>query len=199
MENDTFLTIASASEGLYRDKGSKFMAFAYPVSNEEEIREKQESLRKKYFDARHHCFAWRLGVTGDRFRTGDDGEPSNTAGKPILGQIISFGLTDILVVVVRYFGGILLGTGGLIQAYKQASLEALTRAEIVSSVFAETCLIRFDYRNMNQVLKVVKDMKLECTDRCFENRCSLKVKVRRSLSAVLLHRLERIASVEMMA
>ncbi|MDR1667509.1 MAG: YigZ family protein [Bacteroidales bacterium] len=175
------------------------MAFAVPVSSEEEIREKMEWLKKKYFDARHHCYAWRLGVGGAHFRTYDDGEPAGSAGKPILRQITSFGLTNILVAVVRYFGGIPLGTAGLVQAYKHASIDALSHANIVPAVLTDTFLLTFDYQNMDQVLRTLKDMELEYTDRCFENNCSLKVKVRQSLSGVLLHRIGRIASAEMQA
>jgi uncharacterized YigZ family protein len=155
-----------------------------------------DALRKKYFDARHHCFAWRLGADGEHYRVNDDGEPSNSAGKPILGQIISCGLTNVLVVVVRYFGGVLLGVGGLMQAYKQATLDALSHAEIVSDVVTESYLLTFDYPDMNQILKVVKDMDLECSNQNFNLDCSMQVRVRQSLSTTLLQRLERVESLK---
>ena len=122
---DTFLTISAKSEAVFKEKGSKFLAFAFPVGSEEDVKEKLDLLRKKYFDASHHCYAYRLGVNGEQYRANDDGEPANSAGKPILGQLISCNVTNVLVVVVRYFGGTLLGFGGLIKAYKQATAAAL--------------------------------------------------------------------------
>ncbi len=193
---DTFLTIASASEGIYKDKGSKFLAFAYPVSNEEEVKEKVDSLRKKYFDARHHCYAYRLGSDGERYRANDDGEPANSAGKPILGQLVSYGVTNVLVVVVRYFGGILLGVGGLVQAYKQATADALANAEIVTDVVTEIYKFTFDYPDMNLVLKVVKDMNLECYGQDFNLSCTMNVKVRKSLAEQMKKRLELVESLK---
>ena len=193
---DTFLTIASVSEGIYKDKGSKFLAFAYPVVNEEEVKKKVEFLRKKYFDARHHCFAYRLGADGQQYRANDDGEPANSAGKPILGQLIAHGVTNVLVVVVRYFGGILLGVGGLVQAYKQAAISALSNAEIVTDVVTETYIFSFDYPDMNQVLKVVKDMNLDCYGQDFNLTCAMSVKVRKSLAEQMKKRLETVESLK---
>ena len=193
---DTFLTMASASEGIYKDKGSKFLAFAYPVANEEEVKEKVDFLRKKYFDARHHCYAYRLGADGKQYRANDDGEPANSAGKPILGQLIAHDVTNVLIVVVRYFGGILLGVGGLVQAYKQAAISALSNAEIVTDVVTETFIFSFDYPDMNQVLKVVKDMNLECYGQDFNMNCVMNVKVRKSLTAQMKKRLEAIESLK---
>jgi len=188
--DDTFLTIASESEGLYKDKGSKFLSFAYPVSSEEEVKEKVDFLRKKYFDARHHCYAYRLGPGGERYRAHDDGEPANSAGKPVLGQLVARGVTNVLVVVVRYFGGILLGVGGLMQAYKLAAADALTNAETVTDVVTETYQIKFGYEDMNKVLKVVKDMNLDCCEQDFNLQCSVIVKVRKSQSCLMKKRLE---------
>ena len=193
---DTFLTIASVSEGIYKDRGSKFLAFAYPVVNEEEVKKKVDFLRKKYFDARHHCFAYRFGADGQQYRANDDGEPANSAGKPILGQLIAHGVTNVLVVVVRYFGGILLGVGGLVQAYKQAAISALSNAEIVTDVVTETYTFSFDYPDMNQVLKVMKDMNLDCYGQDFNLTCVMNVKVRKSLSAQMKKRLETIESLK---
>ena len=191
-----FLTIASASEGLYKEKGSKFIAFAYPVKSEEEVKEKLDFLRKKYFDARHHCFAYRLGANSERYRANDDGEPANSAGKPILGQLIARNLTNILVVVVRYFGGILLGVGGLAQAYKQAAADALDHAEIITEAVTETWSLTFDFADMNLVLKVVKNMNLECFAQHFDLTCSMKVKIQTNLTIQMKKRLEHIESLK---
>ena len=191
-----FLTISSASEGLYKAKGSKFLAFACPVSSEEEVKEKVDFLRKKYFDARHHCYAYRLGVNGERYRANDDGEPSNSAGKPILGQLVARNLTNVLVVVVRYFGGVLLGVGGLVQAYKQATADALAHAEIITDVLTETWQLTFAYEDMNLVLKVLKDMNLDCYEQVFNLTCSMKVNVPKNLSEQMKKRLEHIASLK---
>ncbi|OFX54518.1 MAG: YigZ family protein, partial [Bacteroidetes bacterium GWA2_30_7] len=150
---DTYLTIESQSEGLFKDKGSKFIAFAIPVCNEDEIKQHLESIRKKYYDARHHCYAYRLGLEGNIYRTNDDGEPSNTAGKPIYGQILSNELTNVLIIVVRYFGGILLGTGGLINAYKSASANAIANAKIIKKTEDTLLKIIFDYTITNDVMK----------------------------------------------
>ena len=191
---DTFLTIASESTGVYKDKGSKFLAFAYPVSREDEVKEKVDFLRRKYFEARHHCYAYRLGADGERCRANDDGEPANSAGKPILGQLVARGVTNVLVVVVRYFGGILLGVGGLTQAYKQATADALATAEIVTDVVTETWQLTFAYQDMNRVLKVVKDMNIECYGQDFNLICAMNVKVRKSHAEEMKKRLESVES-----
>jgi len=194
LESDTFLTIASESSGVYRDKGSKFLAFAYPVSSEEEVKEKVDFLRRKYFDARHHCYAYRLGADGSRYRANDDGEPANSAGKPILGQLVARGVTNVLVVVVRYFGGVLLGVGGLVQAYKQAAADALANAGIVTDAVTESYQLTFAYPEMNRVLKVVKDMNIECFGQNFKLNCALNVKVRKSKVEEMKKRLEAVES-----
>ena len=203
MESDTFLTIASESQGLYKDKGSKFFAFAYPVHSEEEVKEKVDFLQKKYFDARHHCYAYRLGVDGERYRANDDGEPANSAGKPILGQLVARGVTNVLVVVVRYFGGILLGTNGLVQAYKQATADALANAQIVTDAVTETYRLTFDYQDMNRVLKVMKDMNLKCCRQNFDLNgealeviCAMNVKLRKSQTCQMRRRLEPVDSLK---
>jgi uncharacterized YigZ family protein len=179
---------------MYREKGSKFIAFVLPVKDEEEIGKHLARLRRQYFDARHHCYAWRLGAEGTHYRANDDGEPSGSAGKPILGQIVSCGLTNVLVAVVRYFGGVLLGVGGLAHAYKQAAADALAHATVVPGILAETYRVTFEYPDMNHVLRVVKDMELECFAQDFNLVCSMKVRVRKSLSAQMMQRLERIGS-----
>ena len=196
---DTFLTIASASEGIYKDRGSKFLAFAYPVGSEDEVKEKVNLLRKKYFDASHHCYAYRLGINGERYRANDDGEPASTAGKPILGQLTAFNVTNTLVVVVRYFGGTLLGAGGLVQAYKQASAAALTNAEIVTDVVTETYQLSFAYSAMNKVLKIVKEMKLECFGQDFNTDCTVNIKVRITRAEEMKKRLETVESLNIKA
>lgn len=155
---DTYKTIAAPSVGEFKDRGSKFIAYAYPAANEEEALERLAALKKDHFKARHHCFAWRFGVDGLRFRANDDGEPSGTAGRPILGQIDSFGLTNVVVIVVRYFGGTLLGASGLIQAYRESASEALSQAVIEERVLEGICRIRFDYAHMSPVLNAVKKM-----------------------------------------
>ncbi len=180
MEEDSFLTIEKKSEGIFKDKGSRFLAFAFPVESEAEINIILENVRKEFHDARHHCYAWRLGADLSSFRAVDDGEPGNSAGKPILGQIISFQLTNLLVIVVRYFGGTLLGVGGLMQAYKTASMEALKNANILKKYVFATYLLKFRYEDMNTVMKVLKDMNLEQWDQKFELNCELKLKVRKS-------------------
>ena len=178
---DCFKSIKKPSTGLYKDKGSKFLAFAYPVESEEQVKEIVAGIKKEYFDARHHCYAYRLGHTGEKWRMNDDGEPSSTAGKPILGQILSNDLSDILIVVVRYFGGILLGTSGLIAAYKSAAAEAIAAAETVEKIACEPYNLSFGYLQMNEVMKALKDMHLTPTNQNFGNSCSLDVQVRLSM------------------
>lgn len=175
---DSYKSIAAPSRGLYKDKGSKFLSFAYPVSTEAQVKVIVSSLKKEYFDARHHCYAYRLGLTGDRWRANDDGEPSSTAGRPILGQILSAELSDILIVVVRYFGGILLGTSGLTVAYKTAAADALANSEIVEKIATESCEIRFDYLQMNDVMKVLKELQIAPKEQSFDERCLIVASVR---------------------
>lgn len=156
--NDTFRSISGPSEGIYKEKGSKFLAFAYPVVSEDEVRALLDKIRKEYYDARHHCYAYRLGLRGDVWRYNDDGEPSSTAGRPIYGQILSRELSDVLVVVVRYFGGIKLGVPGLIRAYKSAAADVLDHSEIVEKVASEGFGVTFDYMAMDRVMRVIKEM-----------------------------------------
>lgn len=175
--NDLYKTIQSKSEGLYKEKGSKFIAFAYPMSSEEAIKTEIAELRKRYHDARHHCFAWRLGADLERYRVNDDGEPSGSAGKPIYGQIQSRELTDVLVVVIRYFGGTLLGVGGLINAYRSAASDALDQSGIIELKVNSRLKLEFGYSQMNLVMKVIKDFQLEFEDQQFDLDCSLTLKV----------------------
>lgn len=175
---DVYKSIAAVSQGLYKDNGSKFISFAYPVETEEEIKSILSSVKKEYFDARHHCYAYRLGHTGENWRSNDDGEPSSTAGRPILGQILSNELSDILIVVVRYFGGIKLGVPGLIKAYKTASSDAIANSEIIEKIAGEFYTVSFDYLQMNEVMKVLKDLNITPTNQRFDLQCSVDVRVR---------------------
>ena len=197
MENfDAYRSIGGRSEGLFKDNGSRFIALAYPVETEEEVKEIVASLKKEYHDARHHCYAYRLGYKGDRFRANDDGEPSGSAGRPILGQIDSLGLSDILVVVVRYFGGIKLGIPGLIRAYKSSTADALSQAEIIDKVAGKTFRVTFDYLSMNAVMKVLKDLGLTASGQEFGMDCAMDVRVRLSLEEDFRARMDGIAKLE---
>ena len=189
---DTYKSIAAPSEGLYKELGSRFIALAYPVETEEEVKSIVDGLKKKYHDARHHCYAYRLGLDGERFRANDDGEPASSAGRPILGQIDSAGLSDVLVVVVRYFGGIKLGIPGLIRAYKTATADAVAQAQVVEKVAGRNYRLDFDYLSMNAVMKVVKDMALPQKDLSFGEACSLTVRVRLSAEADFCSRMSGI-------
>lgn len=175
--NDLYKTIQARSEGVYKEKGSKFLAFAYPVGTETMIRNQIADLKKQYHGARHHCFAWRLGPEKDQYRVNDDGEPSGSAGNPIFGQIQSRDLTNVLVVVVRYFGGTLLGVGGLINAYRSAASDALDRATIIELKVYSRLNLEFGYIQMNSVMKVVKEFQLGFETREFDLNCSLTLKV----------------------
>ena len=177
---DAYSSIAAPSEGLFKDNGSRFIALAYPVETEEEVKTIVAGLRKQYHDARHHCYAYRLGYKGDVFRSSDDGEPSGSAGRPILGQIDSAGLSDILVVVVRYFGGIKLGIPGLIRAYKTSTADALAHAQVVEKIAGKWIRLSFGYEAMNSVMKVLKEMDLPQRGQDFGEQCSLEVRVRLS-------------------
>jgi len=190
MEQDRYLTIEKESEGIYKSKGSKFLSFAFPVKNENEIKKILDALKKKYHDARHHCYAWILGPSMQSYRTNDDGEPHNSAGKPILGQIHSFKLTNVLVLVVRYFGGIPLGVSGLVTAYRTASSEALGNARIIEKYVYNNYLIRFGYPEMNHIMKITKDMDAETYDPVFEMNCEIKVKVKSSMHEKFIYQLK---------
>lgn len=178
MSNFSFYTIQDSSEGYYKESGSKFLAFAYQVDSEDEIKKKIEHLRKKYFDATHHCFAWILGPDKARFRAVDDGEPNHSAGDPILGQIRSKNLTNVLVVVVRYYGGVKLGVGGLIQAYKLAAEEALNNAQIIEREVTEKFLIRYPYDETPEVMKLIKDFDVKILNQEYLEDCLLKAQVK---------------------
>ena len=195
--NDTYRSISAPSEGLFKDNGSRFIALAYPVETESEVKAIVESLRKEYHDARHHCFAYRLGLDGSKFRSSDDGEPSGSAGRPILGQIDSAGLSDVLVVVVRYFGGIKLGIPGLIRAYKTSTADALQQAAKVEKVAGRSYTLSFGYMAMNDVMKVVKDLSLPQSDQRYDSQCSIRVRVRLSQDADFRSRISNISLCEL--
>ena len=189
---DSYKSIAGHAQGLFKDNGSRFIAHAYPVETEEEVKEIVASLKKEYYDARHHCYAYRLGYKGDRFRANDDGEPSGSSGRPILGQIDSNGLSDILVVVVRYFGGIKLGIPGLIRAYKSSTADAIANAEIIEKIASRPFRVIFGYMSMNGVMKVMKDLGLEQKNQKFDMECSIDTSVRLSLVDTFLERMSDV-------
>jgi uncharacterized YigZ family protein len=182
MFDDTYKTIASKAEGIYKDRGSKFIALAFPVKSEEEVKEVLENVRKEYHDARHHCYAWILGHDKSAYRQNDDGEPSGTAGRPIHGQLLSFDLTNVLLVVVRYFGGTRLGVPGLIRAYKTAAKEALSAAGIVTMTVYDVYELHFEYPLLNEVMRLMKDEKLEVLEQDFRLYCRLIFQVRKNES-----------------
>ena len=193
---DQYRSIAAPSEGLFKDNGSRFIALAYPVETEEEVKTIVAGLRKEYHDARHHCYAYRLGYKGDLWRASDDGEPSGSAGRPILGQIDSLGLSDILVVVVRYFGGIKLGIPGLIRAYKTSTADALSSARVVDKIASRHFRVQFEYLSMNAVMKVLKEMDLPQKSQDFGESCSLETSVRLASVEDFMQKMDSIAKLE---
>jgi uncharacterized YigZ family protein len=192
--SDSYNTIARAAETTYRQLSSKFLVYAYPVETEGEIKEHLDALRKRWFDATHHCYAWRLGPHGEQFRANDDGEPSSTAGKPILGQLLSNEVTNILVVVVRYFGGTKLGVPGLIAAYKESTAQVLAECEIIEKTVDVTVDVEFSYFVMNDVMRIVKDLQPRVVSQEFDNACKMRLLVRESESAELIGRLGKVDS-----
>lgn len=191
--SDTYKSILACSEGLYKELGSRFIAFAYPVESADQVRGIMSSVRKEYHDARHHCCAFRLGLEGDKWRASDDGEPSGSAGRPILSQIDSAGLSDVLVVVVRYFGGIKLGIPGLIRAYRTAAADALSKATIVEKTAGFWYRVTFDYALMPDVMKIVKEMDLPQRAQDFGQECSMEVRVRLTLEQIFFERMIKIS------
>ena len=189
---DEYRTIRQKAEASYSEKRSKFLAFAIPVSTVEEVKDLVAQYSKQYYDARHACYAYMLGSERKDFRANDNGEPSGTAGRPILGQINSLELTDILLVVVRYFGGIKLGTSGLYAAYKEAAAEALRNAEIIEKTVDEYVSFRFEYPFMNEVMRIVKEEEPELVSQGFDNDCLMTLRIRRSAMPKLRARLEKV-------
>ena len=194
MTEDTFLTLSdNVGEGYYTEKRRKFLAYAHHVTSVEHVKEILAQYRSKYYDARHVCYAYMLGAERKEFRANDDGEPSSTAGKPILGQINSLNLTDVLVVVVRYYGGVNLGTGGLIVAYRTAAADALAHAEIVSQEVLETITYGFTYVMMNDVMRIVKELSPKIVSQSFDNTCSITLAIRKSQAEQLRQRLAKLS------
>jgi uncharacterized YigZ family protein len=197
MFEDTYKTIRYASQGVYKEKGSKFLAFAYPIATEAEAKARLEELRKQYFDARHHCYAYILGADKAAYRINDDGEPSSTAGKPIYGQLLSHDLTNIIIVVVRYFGGIKLGVPGLINAYRTAAKDAIDNAIIIEKYVTEVYNLQFTYEQMNSVMKILKDEELPQCNQKFELDCSLDFSVRQSASTRVCDEILKLKDVKL--
>lgn len=175
---DEYRTVAAEATGIYKEKGSRFLAFAYNVESADDAKERVREKQKEFHDARHHCYAWRIGQGEGETKVGDDGEPSGTAGRPILGQILSAGLTNVVVVVVRYFGGIKLGTGGLIVAYKEATADALRNAAVETRTFNATLAVAFPYLAMNGVMKALKDSSAKVLSQEFDTDCLIRLSVR---------------------
>lgn len=194
---DTYITLKGNSEGFYKEKGSKFLSFAFIVRNESEVKKKLAELKKKFYDARHHCYAYVLGDHGDKYRANDGGEPGHSAGDPILGQIRSNNLTNTLIVVVRYFGGTKLGVGGLINAYKSASADALTNNFFEEHLILSRIKIHFEYPLLNQVMYLVKEFDLQIISQKMAIPCSMTLSVRLSLEQSLRSRLKDIHEIKL--
>ena len=190
--NDTYITINNIAEGYYTEKRSKFYAFAHHVTSADEVKELFQKYKKEYYDARHVCYAYRLGPEGAEFRANDDGEPSSTAGKPILGVLLSEGVTDVVIFVIRYYGGVNLGTGGLIVAYREAAHDAMTGAEKIERMVEEQLTYNFTYPQMNDVMRIVKDLEARIIAQDFQTSCSITLSVRKSVMPQLKQRLEKI-------
>lgn len=197
-EKDTYKTIAAASEEvLYKEKNSKFFGYAFPVTTEEEIKEILERLRKEHFSARHWCYAYQIGTEKIQYRANDDGEPNNSAGMPIYGQIQSFEVTNILVVVVRYFGGVKLGVGGLISAYKITAQMALENSEIVERTIDKHFIISFGYANMNKVMRIIKEKNLQIISQKMEMDCEIEISIRKKNVQNLLDTFENLYEIKL--
>jgi uncharacterized YigZ family protein len=195
LQDDTYKTLTALSKGSYKEKGSRFLAFAFPVVSEEEVKEQLTLLRKEYHDARHHCYAYRLGSDKSVYRINDDGEPSGTAGRPIYGQIVSKDLTQILIVVVRYFGGVKLGVPGLINAYKRATKDALDKAVIITKMVQEEYVILFDYIVMNNVMKILKEDNAVIIRQDSGESCRIVFSIRKNSGQKISARLQKISCV----
>lgn len=193
---DTYLTIKETTEGLYKEKGSRFIAFAIPVKTTDEVKENIQFLHKKYHDARHICYAYVLGADTVEYRTNDDGEPSGTAGKPIHGVLLTHKLTDVLIAVVRYFGGVKLGTSGLIAAYREASADAILHAKIVEKTIACFYTVSFQFATMNDVMKILKNKGCDIMEQSFDNDCEIHFNVRKSMASAVESNLLKIAAVK---
>lgn len=193
---DTYLTIESASEGIFRDRGSKFLGYAYPIASDQEIKNIIADLKKEHPKANHHCWAMRWSTDRSVFKLNDDGEPSGTAGRPILNTLLSKNITNVAVVVVRYFGGTLLGVPGLINAYKSATELALEGAKVIEKTVNDVYTISFDYLQMNEVMRVIKDDSLPLLEQQFDNSCSIKVSIRKMQVNQVIAKLQKLTSVK---
>ena len=189
---DSYLTIESDAEAIFKEKSSKFLCYAYHVESEEEITAHLEVLRKRYYDATHHCYAWRLGPFGEKFRANDDGEPSSTAGKPILGQLLSREITNCLIVVVRYFGGTKLGVPGLISAYKESAAAVLDEAKVVERTVDTLVKVDFSYVVMNDVMRIIKDEQPTIVEQIFDNLCSMPLSISNRKAELVLGKLRKV-------
>ncbi len=199
LSTDSFLSISGESRGLYREKASKFIAVALPVSTEEEAKTSLEALRNTYHDANHHCYAYRLGLENHSYRVNDDGEPSGSAGKPIYGQILSTGLSDILVVVIRYFGGTKLGIPGLIHAYRIAARTALDQAEIIEKIICVQFRVTFEYPMMNEIMRIFKEEGIKIVNQTSAENCEIDFQVRKSHINKLQTRFSRLKNIRMVS
>lgn len=197
MAEDSYFTIKAPSRGYYTEKRSRFISYAFPVRSVEEVKERLDQYRKQYYDARHICWAYMLGPNHTDFRANDDGEPSSTAGKPILGQINSNGLTDILILVIRYFGGIELGTSGLIVAYRTAAAEAIAAAEIVQRTVDTEITIIFDYIYLNGVMRIIKEDNPQIVSQRFDLNCEMTLRIREGAMEQLVSRLLKVETVRL--
>ncbi len=189
---DSYLTIEADAEAIFKEKSSKFLCYAFHVENEEQIASHLERLRKQYYDATHHCYAWRLGPFGEKFRANDDGEPSSTAGKPILGQMLSNEITDCLIVVVRYFGGTKLGVPGLISAYKESAAAVIEAANVVERTVDTHFKIEFSYIVMNDVMRIIKEEQPTIVEQIFDNLCEMHLSIRKSRADIVEGRLRKV-------
>lgn len=192
---DTYKTVVGNAETIIRERSSKFLALSYHVTSADDVRDIMEPLRKKFYDATHHCYAYRLGPKGEEWRANDDGEPSGTAGKPILGQLLSRDITDCLVVVVRWFGGTKLGVAGLIETYREATAAVLDVSRVEERSVDRVLSIRYPFESMNGVMKVVKAMEPKILEQVFDNMCGMRLAVRLSLADELLSRLEKVEGI----
>jgi len=199
VQKDTYLTLSKKSEGFYKEKGSKFLAFALVVQDEDDVKAHLAELKKKYYDARHHCYAYILGKHAEKYRANDDGEPGHSAGDPILGQIKSNGLTDTLIVVIRYFGGTKLGISGLINAYRTAAADAIENNSVRENLILTKIKIQFEYPVLNNVMKLVKDHELEIVSQNMEMSCEMILGVRQSLEATIDQKLKDLHEINVIS
>ncbi|MFL5762787.1 MAG: IMPACT family protein [Bacteroidia bacterium] len=189
---DTYLTLLQPSEGVFKDRGSKFLSFAIPVSSEEEVKKELQRLRKEHPSANHHCYAFRIGADKNAFRFNDDGEPANSAGRPIFGQIQSKDLTNVLIVVARYFGGTLLGVSGLINAYRSAAADAIQNGKIIEKTVNDVYALQFEYLRLNEVMKIIKDNDLKVLSQRLELSCEIEFSVRKGLSVPIYDTFQKL-------